>query len=80
MTKPYDYRVVKAERKFKGASDIVILRLNEADNYFKSVTVTSPDDLLKNVDYRVGRKITCMGSPSHMTQNKYGNCDGNNFK
>jgi len=80
MTKPDDYRIVDKERHFKGGSDILVLRLSEADNYFKPVTVISPDDLLKNVDRRVGRKITCMGSPSHMTKKKYGNCDGTEFK
>jgi len=80
MTKSEDYRIVDEKRQFKAASDIVILSLNEADNYFKPVTIISPGDLLKNVDHRVGRKITCMGSPSHMTQKKYGNCKGDDFK
>lgn len=80
MTKSDDYRMVSGERRFKGSSDIVVLRLSEADNYFKPVTVISPDNLLKNVDSRVGRKISCMGSPSHMTQKKYGNCNGTEFK
>ena len=80
MTKSDDYRIDSGERRFKGASDIVVLRLSESDSYFKPVTVISPDDLLRNVDYQVGRKITCMGSPSHMTQKKYGNCNGNDFK
>lgn len=80
MTKSDDYRVVRKDRLFKGGSDIVVLRLSETDSYFKPVTVISPDDLLRNVDYRVGRKITCMGSPSHMTQKKFGNCKGDDFK
>jgi len=80
MTKPDDYRMVSGERLFKGASDIVVLRLSETDNYFKPITVISPEDLLRNVDYKIGRKITCMGSPSHMTQKKYGNCNGVDFK
>jgi|GEM_PF-1860101 len=80
MTKSDDYGVFREERFFKGASDIVVLRLSETDNYFKPVTVTSPGDLLRNVDYKIGRKITCMGSPSHMTQKKFGNCKGGDFK
>lgn len=81
MTKKDDYRVVKGERHFKGNSDIVILKLNNyQDDYFKTIRVASPEELLKNVDSKVGRKVTCMGSPSHMTQKNYGTCSGADFK
>lgn len=81
MTKADDYSVVDGKRHFKGNSDIVILKLNNyQDNYFKTIKVASPEELLKNVDYKIGRKVTCMGSPSHMTQKKYGTCNGNDFK
>lgn len=81
MTKPHDYLLVKNERQFKGNSDIVVLRLNNyQDNYFKKIKVVSPEQLLINVDPKVGRKIICMGSPSHMTQKSYGACNGTDFK
>lgn len=81
MTKKDDYRLVNGERHFKGNSDIVVLKLdNYQDNYFKTIKVASPEQLLKNVDPKVGRKVTCMGSPSHMTQKNYGTCSGDEFK
>lgn len=81
MTKNYDYTLLRGARLFKGNSDIVILKLyNYHDNYFKAAKVHSPEELLKNVVPEVGRKVTCMGSPSHMTQKTYGNCSGSDFK
>lgn len=81
MTKKDDYKLIDGKRHFKGNSDIVVLKLDEyEDNYFKTIKVASPEQLLKNVDPKVGRKVTCMGSPSHMTQKNYGTCSGDEFK
>lgn len=81
MTKKDDYKLINGERHFKGNSDIVVLKLDKyEDNYFKTIKVASPEQLLKNVDPKVGRKVTCMGSPSHMTQKNYGTCSGDEFK
>lgn len=81
MTKKDDFIIDGEKRHFKGNSDIVVLRLNNyQDNYFKKIKVVSPKQLLIDVDPKVGRKITCMGSPSHMTQKSYGACNGTDFK
>lgn len=80
MTRKNDFSVFEGKRHFKGNSDIVILKLDSQDRYFKSIQVTSPEELLKNVNPEVGRKVTCMGSPSHMTKQKFGTCSGSDFK
>lgn len=81
MTKPQDYLLVNNERHFKARSDITILRLDKySDNYFKPIRIFTTEDLLKNIDYRVGKKITCIGSPSHMTLRVFGGCKGSEFK
>lgn len=81
MTKPQDYRLLSNKRKFKGRSDIVVLKLdNYSDNYFKPIRPFTTEILLKGVHIDVGKKITCMGSPSHMTMRIFGRCSGENFK
>lgn len=81
MTKKDDYKVIDGNRHFKGHSDIVILKLdNYSDNNYKKVKVTNSSELLKNVNPAIGKKITCMGSPSHMTEKNFGSCKGSDFQ
>lgn len=81
MTNNSENAVFEGERRFKGYNDIVILKLyNHQDSHFKTIKVASPEQLLNNVDPKIGRKITCMGSPSHMTKKTFGTCSGANFK
>lgn len=79
MTTSDDYIVEGEERKFKGYSDFVILKLAEGDDSKREIKVTSPSELLKGVDSRLGKRVDCMGLPSHMTEKKYGNCQGSDF-
>lgn len=81
MTDSGDYSIRDGERHFKGNSDIVILKLdNYEDKYFKPIKVLTSEELLFGVDKKIGRKIICMGSPSHMTKKMFGACSGANFK
>jgi len=67
--------------KFSGHSDVIILKLSDmSDDFYKSVKVVTPDQLFKGIDPSIGRKIVCMGSPSHMTSRNFGNCKGSEFK
>lgn len=68
-------------RIFKSHSDLVLLRLDgHSDFYYKKTLVVNPAKLFLGIDEEVGRKISCHGSPSHMTSQKYGECKGVDFK
>lgn len=80
MTKELkDFEIDGHKRHFKGYSDIVILRLDGADEFKNEISIQRPKELLKDVDGRIGKKITCIGLPSHMTEQKFGNCSGDLF-
>lgn len=66
------------KRVFKGHNDLVILKLEKADNNFKKVAVRTPESF-HSLNPEMGEKITCQGLPSHVVEKTYGNCPGNNF-
>lgn len=69
------------KRVFKGHHDMILLRLeNYSDQYFKKTFPVNPKKLFKGVDEEVGKKISCHGSPVHMTSRTYGSCKGSDFK
>lgn len=73
-------RIVR-KRVFKGHHDLILLRLeNYSDQYFKKTLPINPKKLFNGVDEEVGKKISCHGSPVHMTSKIYGSCKGSDFK
>lgn len=69
------------KRKFYGHHDLILLRLeNYSDQYFKKTLVINPKKLFNGVDEEVGKKISCHGSPIHMTSKTYSSCKGTDFK
>lgn len=73
-------RIVK-KRVFPGHHDLIILRLeNYSDQYFKRILVVNPKNLFNGVNEDIGIKISCHGSPIHMTSQTYSSCKGSDFK
>ncbi len=73
-------RIVK-KRVFPGHHDLIILRLeNYSDQYFKRILVVNPKKLFNGVNEDTGIKISCHGSPIHMTSQTYSSCKGSDFK
>jgi hypothetical protein len=69
------------KRNFYGHHDLILLRLeNYSDQYFKKTLVINPKKLFNGVDEEVGKKISCHGSPVHMTSQTYGSCKGSDLK
>ncbi len=73
-------RIIK-KRVFNGHNDLVLLKLDHhSDNYFKKTSVVNPTSLFNGVNEEIGKKISCHGSPIHMTSQTYGSCKGSEFK
>lgn len=73
-------RIIR-KRNFPGHHDLVLLRLeNYGDQYFKNTFVVNPIKFFKGVDEELGVKVSCHGSPIHMTSKIFGSCKGSDFK
>lgn len=68
----------KQVRAFKGHNDLVILKLEKADDNFKKIAVRDPKSF-SSINPNIGEKISCQGSPSHAVDKTYGNCSGAEF-
>lgn len=80
MTTSSDYKIENNKRVFKGHNDLVILKLDRGDDYYKKVKVVSPEEIQNGMDIEVGKKISCHGSPSYQVNKKYGSCKGSDFR
>jgi hypothetical protein len=77
----YKIKKINKTRRFFGHTDLVLLKLdNYQDDNYKKTYVIDPESLFSGVDEEVGLKISCHGSPVHMTEKKYGSCDGKELK